>query len=364
MLLQLIWSNLRYRPVRAVLSAFGVALAVVLMLVNAGLVNGTQQERARRETNVQAELMFWRDFNLTSTAALVMPIQYTNRLRQVAGVADVAPVGQYLKPSDYGIGVEIIEGIEWESYQRLTGIRLQAGTPPVDEYEAIVDAEFIRTRRVAVGDTVTVFERPFRIAGVYAPEAGTARFKMRLDTLQKLLAAPERCTFIYVKCQDPSAQEAVAARIVEELPDNTVILIRDLPAAYEQSIPALNTFLKLVIGLAVAVGTTFVFLTMYTTIAERKRDIGILKSLGASSWWIIRAIEAEALFVGLLGLLLGTGAAYLVVAGITAFTALRPAIELRWIGLAALISLFSTVLGALYPAWRAARLDPVETLAE
>jgi putative ABC transport system permease protein len=364
MLFQLVWSNLRHRPVRTALSAFGVALAVTLILVNAGLVNGSQRGRAQRETNVRAELMFWRDFNLTSTSALVMPIQYTDRLRQIAGVADAAPVGQYLKPSDYGIGVEIIEGIEWESYQRLTGIRLQAGTPPVEEYDAIVDAEFIRTRRVAIGDTVMVFERPFRITGVYAPEAGTARFKMQLATMQKLLAAPERCTFIYVKCINPAEQEAVAAHIVEELPDNTVILIRDLPAAYEQGIPALNTFLKLVIGLAVAVGITFVFLTMYTTIAERKRDIGILKSLGASPWWIIRAIEAEALFVGLLGLLLGIGAAYLAVAGITAFTALRPEIELRWLGLAALISLLSTALGALYPAWRAARLDPVETLAE
>ncbi|MFQ3582697.1 MAG: FtsX-like permease family protein [Chloracidobacterium sp.] len=364
MLFQLVWSNVRHRPVRTALSAFGVALAVILILVNAGLVNGSQRGRAQRETNVQAELMFWREFSLTSTSALVMPIQYADRLRQVTGVAATAPVGQYLKPSDYGIGVEIIEGIEWESYARLTGIKLTAGTPPVDEYDAVVDAEFIRTRRVKIGDTVQVFERPFRIAGVYAPEAGTARFKMRLDTMQNLLAAPERCTFVYVKCVNPSEQEAVAARIVDELPDNTVILVRDLPAAYEQGIPALNTFLKLVVGLAVAVGVTFVFLTMYTTIAERKRDIGILKSLGASPWWIIQAIEAEALLVGVMGLVLGVGLAYAVVAGITSFTALRPAIELRWLGLAAAISLASTALGALYPAWRAARLDPVETLAE
>ncbi|OYT72643.1 MAG: hypothetical protein CFK52_04295 [Chloracidobacterium sp. CP2_5A] len=364
MLLQLVWSNLRHRPVRTALSAFGVALAVTLILVNAGLVNGSQRGRAQRETNVQAELMFWREFNLTSTSALVMPIQYADRLRQVAGVADVAPVGQYLKPSEYGIGLEIIEGIEWGSYARLTGVRLQAGTPPLDEFDAVVDTEFIRTRRVRLGETVKVFERSFRIVGVYAPEAGTARFKMRLDTMQKLLAAPERCTFIYIKCANPAEQEAVAARIVEELPDNAVILVRDLPAAYEQGIPALNTFLQLVIGLAVAVGVTFVFLTMYTTIAERKRDIGILKSLGASPWWIIQAIEAEALLVGLLGLALGVSAAYGTVAGITAFTALRPEIELRWLGFAAAISLASTALGALYPAWRAARLDPVETLAE
>ncbi len=364
MLLHLVWSNLVHRPLRTVLSAFGVALAVALMLVNAGLVTGSQRERAHRETNVRAELMFWREFSLTSTSALVMPIQYADRLRRIAGVADVAPVGQYLKPSEYGIGLEIIEGIEWASYARLTGVRLQAGTPPVDEYDAIVDPEFIRTRRAKLGDTVMVFERPFRIVGIYAPEAGTGRFKMRLDTMQQLLAAPERCTFMYVKCADPADQEAVAARIVEELPDNTVVLVRDLPAAYEQGIPALNTFLKLVIGLAIAVGVTFVFLTMYTTIAERKRDIGILKSLGASPWWIIRAIEAEALLVGLLGLGLGIGAAYAAVVGMTAWTALRPAIEFRWLVFAACISLVSTALGALYPAWRAARLDPVETLAE
>jgi putative ABC transport system permease protein len=363
MILSLVVSNLRHRPVRTVISAVGISLGIVLMLINVGLVHGSQNSRGSRESNVKAELMFWREFNLTSTSALGLPIQYGPKLNEIPGVAETTPVGQYLKPSDFGIGFEFVEGIEYDSYARLSGISMEEGKPLTGEYDVIIDREFAKTRKVKIGGSIDIFNRPFTISGIYGPEAGTARFKIRLDTMQKLLVAEDRCTFFYIKCVTPDAQEKVAEGINTNLPGNTVVFVRDLPAIHQKGLPALQTFLKLVVTLAVLVSVVFVFLTMYTTIAERKREIGILKSLGASKTWIVRVIQTEALVICAAGVIFGYIAAFAVNFGIITFTSLRPIIEPRWMVISALISLASALGGALYPAWRAASIDPVESLS-
>ena len=73
----------------------------------------------------------------------------------------------------------------------------------------------------------------------------------------------------------------------------------------QDRIPALNSFLKVLVGLGAFVSTIFVLLSMYTTITERRKEIGILKSLGASKSFIVTVIESEAFFIGVLGVLFG-----------------------------------------------------------
>ncbi len=363
MIFSLVSSNLRHRPVRTIVSAVGISLGIVLMLINVGLVRGSEDSRGRRESNVKAELMFWREFSLTSNSALSLPVQYGLKMTEISGVAETTPVGQHVQSSDFGIGIDLVEGIEYDSYARLSGISMLEGKPLVGEYDVIVDQEFQKTRKVKVGDTLQIFNRPFTISGIYGPEAGTARFKVRLDTMQKQLVAPERCTFLYIKCANAADQEKVAKTIGDTLPGNTVIFVRDLPAIHSKGIPALKTFLRLVVTLAILVSVVFVFLTMYTTIAERKREIGILKSLGASKFWIVRVIQTEALVICAAGVGFGYLLAFLVNLGILKFTSLHTLIEARWLVIAALVSFASALAGSLYPAWRAASIDPVESLS-
>jgi putative ABC transport system permease protein len=102
---------------------------------------------------------------------------------------------------------------------------------------------------------------------------------------------------------------------------------------------------------------------MYTTVAERTRQIGVLKSLGASKTWIAGQIEQEALLISGLGVLLGS---LLAVAGKYAITRLTPvSVELEpiWLFYALALGLLAGALGSLYPALRAANQDPVTALA-
>src|SRR5262249_5488988 len=121
---------------------------------------------------------------------------------------------------------------------------------------------------------------------------------------------------------------------------------------------------RVLVGVAVFISTLVILLAMYTAISERTREIGVLKSLGASRSFIIWAIEKEALTISGLGLAIGYTIAVLVRILLIRFTTLRSIdFEINWMLITAAVGIIAGLLGALYPALRAARLDPVEALS-
>jgi putative ABC transport system permease protein len=102
---------------------------------------------------------------------------------------------------------------------------------------------------------------------------------------------------------------------------------------------------------------------MYTTVIERTRDIGVLKSLGANAPFIIRSLLTESALLCLAGIAGGIVLSYGVRAAfIAGFPTLSILITPGWIIRAGLIALFGTIVGASYPAWVASRKDAVEAL--
>jgi len=129
-------------------------------------------------------------------------------------------------------------------------------------------------------------------------------------------------------------------------------------------LPGLRTFIDSMIALAVCVGFLVIFLCMYTTIMERTRQIGVLKSLGASDGYIARAVigESAALCIG--GGICGIGLSFgLRALALAKWPNLSILITPHWLLIAMAIALVGGLLGASYPAWLACRKDPVEALA-
>ena len=147
----------------------------------------------------------------------------------------------------------------------------------------------------------------FKIVGIYEPPGG-GRIKIPLSTMQDQEGSDGRASAILVACADPAQQDDVAARIRERFPDDQIIFTRDLPELYASGVPALNVFIKVVVGVAAAISMLVILLAMYTTVTERTRQIGILKSLGMSKGAIAWVIEQEAIIVSLLGVFVGVSA--------------------------------------------------------
>jgi len=331
-------------------------------MIFTGLAHGMSEDLQRRSSNVSAEIIFTRpgSMGLTSSSAN-LSTKYVELLQKIEGVEAVTPVIVYFYPSGVW-GIDKIEGVEWESFSKMNNIRLTQGHAPNAPDEIVID-ETKAARNHPVGSTLKVFgPNLYRVAGIYAPESG-ARAKMSLKTLQDLLETPDKCTFIYVKVKNPAEQIAVAKRIDAAFPGNKIQPTRDLFASIETAIPGLEVFMRVLVGLAAVISALVVMLAMHTTITERTREIGILKAMGASRTYIISEIEREALLISFLGLIVGFVLAWLAGFGIHKATGLIFQFGGWWALTAALIGLLGGALGALYPAARAANLDPVTALA-
>jgi len=129
-------------------------------------------------------------------------------------------------------------------------------------------------------------------------------------------------------------------------------------------LPGFNIALRTITGIAVIIGFLVIFQSMYTAVLERTREIGILKSMGASKPAIVTVVLRETAFLAVSGVVVGIAGTYgvrLLLAHL--FPTQHFEITSQWIVQGALIAFGGSLLGALYPAWMAARKDPIDALA-
>jgi putative ABC transport system permease protein len=354
-----------HRPARTIVSVLGIAIGVLLIVFTIGLTEGTLRERATREGNVGAEIMLrasgakgW-----TGTEAFRLQASDAPAVAKVEGVRAVVPIGQNsVNSDDNNTGSRLVDGINFDEYAAMTGLKIMQGRPFAKADEAIIDTGFQRQKKIKIGDTMTLYEQQFTIVGSYEPAAG-ARVKIPLSTMQNQLGSEEKCSAFLVSLQPGYKEDEVAAKIQEAFPKYQVLLTRELEELYMNGFAALTVFLNVVIGVAAVISALVVLLTMYTTVTERTRQIGILKSMGMSPNGIAWIIVQEAMLLSLLGAVVGAVGTVLLAMILTRTTSLQIELSPKIIGLTFLIGLIGGTLGALYPAMRAARMDAVEALS-
>jgi putative ABC transport system permease protein len=362
---ELIIANLTVRPFRTLISILGVAIGVVLVVLFTGLTEGMTNDMAKRAANWKAEIVFTRPGAMTNDSSNApLHTAYAERLVQVKGVHSAVPVIRYITSNTKStFGLQQLDGVDWEPFAAMNEMSLVAGRSPQASNEIVVDERQLVQDDLKVNDTMTLFgNRDYKIVGVYSPPSG-ARIKMSLAAMQEVLEAPNKCTYILVKINPVEEAQTVATRINEELPGNTINLTQDLIIDAQERIPGVKTFLRVLVGLGAVVSTVFVLLSMYTTITERKKEIGILKSLGASTSYIIRTIEGEAFMIGVFGILFGLFLSFLGSVIIRNGYDLAFEFSSVWLFWAVVIAVLGSLVGALYPAWRASSIDPVEVMA-
>jgi putative ABC transport system permease protein len=360
----LVLSNIAHRPARTFVSVLGVAVGVLLVVFTVGLAHGILRERGRREAGVGAEIMLRASgtTGLSGTQRFALPVSRADEISSIPGVRIAVPLGQNADVSDTGFGMRVIDGIPFESYARLSGLKIIEGRAAVEGREAVVDSTWKAQRKANIGDALKLYGQDYKIVGVYEPPGG-ARIKIPLSAMQEQVGSEGFCTTILVSCTDPAQQEEVAARIHERFADDQIIFTRDLPEFYASGVPALNVFISVVVGVSAIISTLIILLAMYTTVTERTRQIGILKSLGMSNVTVAWIIEQEALLVSVLGVVLGLVLTLAARFAVMRMTSLTVDIEPRWLAISLLIGLVGGTIGALYPALRAARQDAVEALS-
>lgn len=364
MMNRMIVANLRRRPVRSLISIVAVSIEVLLILMIVGLVNGLINDHRARVSGIGADIVI-RAGNGAMFAELsgnTMPIALARVFAQVPGVEAVAPTA-------YAVvnGVETIGGVDPATFREVSGgfHFLQGGLFQPGSHEAIVDNIKADAGHLHVGQYITLFAQQFRVTGIFASGVGSRTF-LDLPVLDQFTATPGKVAVFYVKTKPGVPQDQVVAALKKLAPAQTVQSIADYLSLItpEDISPALPIFQKVMVGVAVAIGFLVIFLSLYTTVLERTREIGILKALGASRGYIIRVIQRESLLLAVLGVIVGTVVAWALWHLLShLFPTLTIEFTWEWIGLAAAIALSSSAVGALYPAFKAASQDAIAALA-
>jgi putative ABC transport system permease protein len=342
--------------------AVGVEVALVVLIV--GLTSGLLTETAKRIEGIGADVI------VQPPAASIflgfsgspMPIKIGDKLKEMQYVDSVAPA--LLQFNSTG-GVEVIYGIDKDSFRAVSGgfVFLQ-GHDIEGPNDLLVDDWAAKAKNIKVGDTYNLLNHDWHVSAIIEHGKG-ARLFVPLATLQDLVGAHDKASIFLIKCTRPEHTEDVMDEIRHVLPGYTVRPLKDfLSLMTSTNIPGLQSFIDAMIALAIAIGLLVIFLTMYTTVIERTRDIGVLKSLGATKAFIVRTLLTESATLCLFGIVAGVGLSYAVRAAfIAGFPTLSILITPGWLLRAAGIALAGSILGASYPAWMASRKDAVEALS-
>jgi putative ABC transport system permease protein len=361
---KLIIANIMHRPIRTIVSVLAVSIEVAMVILVVGLCHGVVNDSAKRVEGVGADILVRPPGSsfMMGLGEAPMPIKIGDRLAELPRVLAVAPV--IIHVNSVG-SMSLIYGIDQSSFDRVSGgFVYHSGGPFQGPNDILVDDIYAHSKHVKVGQTINLLNQDFRIAGIVEHGKG-ARMFIPLATLQDMLGAQNKATTFFVKCTDPAYTEQTGDAIRTLLPTYSIMPIKEYMALMtSNNLPGLNYFITVMIGLAVGIGFLVIFLSMYTTITERTREIGILKSLGASKTYIISVIMREATLLTVIGILGGfIGSLILRKLLLTLFATLIVELSWDWRLYAACLALAGSIVGAFYPAMRAARLDPVDALA-
>lgn len=362
----LVLSNMFHRPARTLVSIAGIAAGVLLIVFTVGLSNGSIREQASREANVGAEI-FVRpsgSIGMSGTESFRISDQLPKDILKVEGIAETVGIGQNsIDVKDSNTGKRLIDGVNFEEYKSISGLRIVEGRPFTDGAdEAIIDTGWQQQKKFKLGDTTMIYDRPFTIVGTYEP-AGGARAKIPLSVMQKQLGGEGKISSVLVKLAPGASVEAIGPRLQEAFPNNQIIRTEDLEELYMAGFPALNIFLNVIVGVAAVISALVILLTMYTTVTERTRQIGVMKSLGMSNGQIAWTITQEALLLSFFGIVFGVIFTIILRALLSYVITLEVEIGPTVVAIVFVVGMIGGAIGGLYPAMRAARLDAVEALS-
>ena len=356
---------------RSVISVLAVAIEVIMILSIVGIFTGMLNDQNRRTNGIGADLML-----LPSNASLFnglgspsMPVRDAEVLRKIPHVAVVSPAIQKIATNG---SVEILYGIDYPTFSALKPFKFLAGGPFEGPNDAIIDGILAGSRNpatgkpYAVGDTIKIMGHAFRISGIVEQGKG-GRKLISIDTMAQMVDAEGKASIFYIKCDNPANDDLVMQEIrsTRGFENNTLTTVDSwLDQMTPSKIPAFNLALGVITGIAVIIGFLVIFQSMYTAVLERTREIGVLKSMGASKLTIVGVVLRESAVLSAAGVILGIIGTY----GTRIFIArffptMNFEITGMWLIRSAVIAFVGSLCGALYPAWMAARKDPIDALA-
>lgn len=302
----------------------------------------------------------------------------------VAGFAQlVAPDGETVGNPTGGAPTL---GFSWSDNTDLIPFRLVDGTGPTSNDDVVIDRGSAVAGDIAVGDTVTVLTAgppaEVRVSGIVTfgeldSPAGASVTLFTLPRAQELMGSPDTLSTIVAVADDGLSQDDLVARLNAILPNDVEAVSGAVRTAEDQSaigdaLSFFNTFLLAFAVVALVVGSFIIYNTFSIVLAQRTRELALLRAVGASRRQVVFSVLGEAAVVGVVASAIGLALGVLASMGLRALLratgfdipstaiVLTPGTVAAAMGTGTLI----TLAAATIPALRAARIPPIAALRD
>lgn len=397
-MLRTAWRSLLHHSLRLALSGLAIVLGVgfvVGTLIFTDTLNSTFSslfEDTTADVVVTPAQTIGDSIQIGSVATI--PASMLSTVRDVAGVdkaagviladgitiigGDGAPIGTQGAPRF---------GTNWEDDEELTPFRLTDGRGPAAPAEVALDSVSAQTGDYAIGDEVRLVgpDGPFEASlvgifryGTSGNLAGATIAAFDTSSAQGLvLGGADAYTEIDAVAATGATQDAVAASVRDALGADVIVrtgqeAADEAAAAISEGLAFVNVFLLVFAGIALFVGTFIILNTFSMLVAQRSRELALLRAIGATRGQVTRSLVVESALVGLVGSVIGIALGVAVAFGLQAlFGAIGAEIPTdglvvapRTVVVGLVVGVVATVAAALAPAVRAARIAPMAALRD
>lgn len=359
---KLVVGNLVHRPLRSLISALAIAIEVIMILSITAILLGKISGFKTRQNGIGMDMIVRpaTTNNFLGMSAAGASIKVGDVIAKIPHVAVAAPVNITLTGS-----LDSIYGIDYNSFNNLQPFTYLLGGPFQGPDDVIID-DYTATGK-KIGDTIKILNHDFRICGVVEHGKGGRKF-IPINTMGSLNGTEGKASVFYLRTEDPPRYQEDVRKAILATPGMSQYDVRTaeeyLSAISPAKLPYMSTAIKVVVGIALVIGFLVIFQSMYTAVMERTREIGILKSLGASRIYIVSLVLRETALIAAAGIALGIAASFALSSALNArFPTLDFVIDLPWVWKSVTIAFTGALLGAIYPAYKAASKDPIDALA-
>ena len=393
-------ANILQHKLRSLLTAAGIAVAVCMLITLSGVARGTLYEIADRWDSVDADLMLL-PRGLRSDSVTISGSQLPDGLAEIirtrhGDMAElVVPVFLWQVPmagqDHMAAGVdpdqwhilsgraEVTDGrvfdpdhrfADWLDEQLLEVHEgelpdlspEQLGHPDHNGLELVIDSRLASAGRYRRDQTVHMVGYDWTIVGV-VQAGGMTRIYMPRRTAQYLAGGNIlRSTLMFIMLK-PGVDLPEAVKAIGDSTRADVVPVADHRRQLEAKFQMMFVYVDMVNLIAMGIAFLFIMVMLYAMVLERTRDIAILKANGASNMFLLSQVVGESVIMTGMGTAGGIALSFLAAWLIGVFDPLLTVdITAQWILTAIVIAAIGAVLSAIYPAWRATRVDMVEAL--
>ncbi len=384
----IIWDGLRRRKIRTALSVLGIAIATTALFTMVSLREGYEAGMRAELENMGAQVVAVAKGCPYEAIAVIMiggqvpatlPDTVVEQIRKIPNIAGASPNAfgayRYLNLSHPLVGITRDE-LQLKRWWKVQGrFPEKAGEVVLGSVEAAVFAEKSGEYK-KIGDPITVEvggrKAALTVVGILESTGSKDDYATftTLETAQELLNLQGRVVSVNILVQD-LGRIAETMDAIQAIPDVQAVTVSQVLGTIQNLVRTGQNLLLTVMLIALAIGGLGTMNTMLMTIFERTREIGLMKAIGASRGQIFKIFLSEGVGICLAGGLIGVAAGSLATLMgdvlLKLFVSIMPTLSvgrISWqaIALAVTVPLAVGVVSALYPALRAADLDPIQAL--